>query len=69
MGVTTRILSDGRLVLIEPEIATGLVRRAFYRRGDSYDWCALDDLERNGTRARFYGYGPKELPDSMRCID
>ena len=68
MAVTTEIGSRGTLVLIEPETQPGLDRRVFRQVGVGYEWAHLSDWRENGERARFYGYAPRELPDSMRAL-
>lgn len=66
--VTLQFGADGRMVMIEPSVKAGLTRRAF-RRNDSghLEYCTLDAWERDGSRARFYGWASKELPASMTC--
>ena len=65
--MTTLILSNGQLLLIEPATSSGLDRRAFRQIANGYEWAHLSDVEQNGARARFYGYAPTELPSSMIC--
>ena len=65
-GCSLMTLHDGRLLLVEPELRPGLTRRCFYPLpGGGYEWAAYDDVQENGTRARFYGWASKELPASM----
>ena len=67
MAVTTEIGNRGTLVLIEPETQPGLDRRVFKQVGAGYEWAHLSDWRDNNERARFYGYAPSELPESMRA--
>lgn len=67
--VTVEIGANGRLVMVEPELQPGLVRRVFWRTpADTLEWAALDDWRANGERARFYGFASRELPASMTCV-
>lgn len=64
--VTLETGPSGRLVMVEPELQPGLVRRVFYSTPDgALEWAALDDWRANGERARFYGFASRELPASM----
>lgn len=65
--ITLMQLDDGSLLMIEPETNPSLTRRAFRQIGKSvYEYATLDDVKENGSRARFYGYTPAELPTTMR---
>ncbi len=67
-SVTLMQLQDGSLLMVEPETKPGLDRRCFRQIGDTvYEYAHFADVQENGTRARFYGYSPAELPASMRC--
>ena len=64
--VTIETGSNGRIVLIEPELRKGLTRRVFsYLPDGSIEWAALSDWRENGARARFFGFASRELPASM----
>lgn len=68
-GVSLMTLPDGRLLMVEPESHTkNLTRRCFHEMVDgSLEWAAYDDVQENGTRARFYGYASRDLPATMRA--
>lgn len=66
--VTIETGSNGTIVLVEPETNNGLQRRVFKSVGNCYEWAYLSDWRANGERTRFYGYGPKELPNTMRSF-
>jgi hypothetical protein len=51
-------------VMIEPHNDKVLKRRNRLPCG-SLEWCYLSDWRADNERARFYGYGSKELPASM----
>lgn len=62
----TITLEDGTLVLVEKERHPGLDRRGFRQRNGFYEWAHLADIEANGVRARFYGFGDgTTLPESF----
>ena len=66
MAATIETGSDGRVVLVEPEIKAGLTRRVFsYMPDGALEWAALSDWRENGVRARFFGFANRELPSSM----
>ena len=57
---------DGRELMIEPETHPNLTRRVFRRTANNrLEYCILADWRENKDRARFYGYAPTELPESM----
>lgn len=67
-GITLETGNRGTLVMIEPELKPGLTRRVFKRMPDgSLDWTSLADWRLNNERARWFGFGGKELPESMRA--
>jgi hypothetical protein len=66
-GISILTTFDGQMLMVEPVINPALDRRAFRRAGNAYEWAHLSDVEANGTRARFYGWASKELPESMTC--
>ena len=68
-GVSLMTLSDGRLLMVEPEPHTkNLTRRCFHQMPDgALEWASYDDVQENGTRARFYGFASRELPATMRA--
>jgi len=68
MGVSIEIGNLGTVVMIEPEVRKGLDRRVFKQVGKVYEWAHLSDWRQNNERARWYGYAPSELPESMRAI-
>ena len=63
--VTTIILHDGTLCLVEPPQRKGLDRRVFRAIESGYEWAHLADVEANNSRARWFGYASKELPATM----
>ena len=65
---TTLTLANGDVLFIEPERQTGLDRRAFKRVGNGFEWAHLADVIENRVDARFYGYAPTELPESMTAF-
>ena len=65
--VTLLTLSNGQLLMVEPMGNPALDRRAFRQAGNAYEWAHLSDVEKNGVRARFYGWASKELPSTMTC--
>lgn len=55
-----------RIVVIEPELQPGLVRRAFRITAEGFlEWTPLADWVDHGERARFYGYASKHFPSSI----
>lgn len=64
-AVSLITLADGALGMVEPERAKGLDRRVFRQCDGGYEWSHLADIEENGSRARWYHYAPRELPESM----
>lgn len=66
--VTLETDASGRIVMVEPELRKGLTRRVFrYLSDGSLEWAAYADWQRDGERARFFGFASRELPASMRC--
>jgi len=64
--VTSETGYRGTLVLVEPELPEGLVRRVFrYMQNGALEWAALSDWRENNERARFYGFHSRELPSTM----
>jgi hypothetical protein len=65
-GVTVEIGYKGSIVMVEPELRKGLTRRVFRRMFDgSLEWAAYDDWRMHNERARFFGFGSRDLPASM----
>ena len=66
MAIKIETGSNGRIVLVEPELQKGLTRRVFsYLADGSLEWAALSDWRENGERARFFGFASRDLPASM----
>ncbi len=65
--VTTLILNDGTLCLIEPKPANARLDHRVFRHGKNggYDWAHYSDVDANNSRARWYGWGAAELPSTM----
>jgi len=64
-GVTLITLPDGRLGMIEPVEKN---QRVFRRCGPYHEfleWSYKADIDKNGSRARWYGFASKELPSTM----
>jgi len=64
------ILQDGTLCLVEPKPENPRFDHRVFRYGKhgGYDWAHFSDVTANNTRARWYGWGSKELPDTMRAF-
>lgn len=68
--VTIETGPGGTTVMVEPERRNGLDRRVFRQEpDDTYVWAHYADWRKNGERARFYAYAPKELPTTMTFGD
>lgn len=67
--VTTELDNRGVLVLIEPKQRKGLDRRVFREVEGGWEWAHLADWREYGSRARFYGWGSRELPLTMTAND
>jgi hypothetical protein len=69
-GVSVEIGDKGSVVMVEPKLRKGLTRRVFRRMFDgSLEWAAYDDWIMHNERARFFGFGSRDLPASMTdCI-
>lgn len=53
-------------VYIEPANESGLDRRVFRRMANgALEWAHFSDWESHGTRARFYGFASRDLPESI----
>ena len=63
--MATFTTDDGKVCLVEPFVAKGVERRAFFHTGVAWEFYYLRDLNEYGSRARSYGYGT-ELPSHMR---
>ena len=63
--VKVEIGSNGRTVLVEPPQRAGLDRRVFWWNGEHWEWAHYSDWLAYGSRARFYGWASKDLPQTM----
>ena len=64
--VTLETGANGALVMVEPEVQPGLMRRVFrYLPDGALEYAPYDDWKAHGERARFYGFASRELPSSM----
>jgi|TARA_R110000824_G_scaffold84533_3_gene210843 hypothetical protein len=66
-SVSTMILQDGTFCLVEPKPDNTRTDHRVFRAGKhgGYDWAHYSDVDTNGVRARWYGWGGKELPKNM----
>jgi len=69
MSVSTMILQDGTFCLVEPKPENPHLDHRVFREGKhgGYEWAHFSDVNENNSRARWYGWGGKELPDTMRA--
>jgi|TARA_R110001632_G_scaffold57744_1_gene141055 hypothetical protein len=67
MAVITMILHDGTLALVAPKPTNPRTDHQVFRSNPygGYEWAHFADVDANSGRARWYGWGSPELPESM----
>ena len=64
---TIMTLTDGTVAMVAPKPDNPRTDHKVFRHGKhgGYDWAHYSDVDSNGPRARWYGWGSPTLPETM----